>query len=98
MVDKKLNGKYISKISWDWIGKLQPPIGGYVFRVALYVLFQKGVKGTSKDLIISSSGINKFYKMDKKAINKALHELEYLGLVTVERQIGRSPKVTIVDY
>ena len=33
--------------------------------------------------------------MDKRTLNRALHELENLGMITVERQIGRSPRVTI---
>jgi hypothetical protein len=89
---------YIYSISWKWIEKIQAPIGGAAFRVALYIWFQKGVKKTYKNLVISSSGINKFYKMDKRTFNRALHELESLGMVTVERQIGKSPKITVLNY
>ena len=61
----------------------------------LSIWFQKGVKKTPQNLVISSSGVNKFYKMDKRTLNRVLHELENLGMITVERQIGRSPRVTI---
>lgn len=82
---------------WDWISRIQAPIGGAAFRVALYIWFQKGVKQTSKDLVISSGKINDFYTMDKRTFSRALHELENLGMITVERHAGRSPKVTILQ-
>lgn len=93
---ENLNSYYISKIPWEWIGKIQAPIGGAAFRVALYIWFQKCVKKSLKNLVISSSGINKFYKIDGRTFNRALHELEDLKMVEVERHIGRSPRVTIV--
>lgn len=98
MTQEKFNCAFISSIPWDWIAKIQAPIGGAAFRVALYIWFQKGVKGTSKNLTISSGKLNKFYKMDKRTFNRALHELESLEMIAVERQTGRSPRVTIIVY
>ncbi|SRR5674476_621578 len=91
------NCSYISKIPWSWIQKIQSPIGGAAFRVALYIWFKKGVKKTPKNLVISSSGINDFYKMDKRTFSRALHELETLRMIYVERQPGKSPRVTILQ-
>jgi hypothetical protein len=34
--------------------------------------------------------------MDKRTFIRALHELENLEMITVERQAGKSPRVTIV--
>lgn len=95
MVQEKINGNFIPAIPWEWIKKLQAPIGGYTFRVALYIWYQKGVKKSRKDLIISISGINNFFRIDRKAFNRAIHELESLGMIGVERHTGRSPRVTI---
>lgn len=98
MVNKNLDCIFIPSIPWEWISKIQAPIGGAAFRVALYIWFRKGIKKTSKNLVISGSGINEFYKMDKRTISRALHELEDLKMITVERHAGRSPRVTILDY
>jgi hypothetical protein len=89
---------FIPAIPFEWIEKIQAPIGGAAFRVALYIWFKKGVKKTTANLIISSSGINGFYKMDKRTFSRALHELEDLKMITVERSPGRSPKVSILDF
>jgi len=94
MPKEKLDSIFIPPMPWSWIQKLQAPKGGATFRVAHYIWFQKGVKGTTKDLVISSSGLNQFYKMDKRTFIRALHELESLGMITVERQVGKSPKIT----
>jgi len=67
----------------------------YTFRVALYIWYQKGVKKSPKNLVISISGINNFFKIDRKTLNRALHELEKLKMIVVERHTGRNPKVTI---
>jgi hypothetical protein len=91
------NCSYISKIPWSWIQKIQSPIGGAAFRVALYIWFQKGVKKTSRDLVISSGKMNDFYKMDKRTFSRALHELEDLKMIAIERQPGKSPRVTILQ-
>lgn len=45
--------------------------------------------------MISISGINNFFKIDRKTLNRALHELENFKMIVVERHTGRSPKVTI---
>ena len=92
---EKLDILFIPSMPWSWIQKLQAPKGGATFRVAHYIWFQKGVKGTKESLVISSSGLNNFYKIDKRTFIRALHELENLGMITVERQAGKSPKVTI---
>ena len=95
MSKEKLGSLFIPSMPWSWIQKLQAPKGGASFRVAHYIWFQKGVKGTTKNLVISSSGLNQFYKMDKRTFIRALQELESLEMINVERHAGKSPKVTI---
>ncbi len=92
---QKFNSLFIPAMPWSWIKKLQAPRGGATFMVAHYIWFQKGVKETKKSLVISSSGLNRFYKMDKRTFIRAPHELESLEMITVESQEGKSPKVTI---
>ncbi len=92
---EKLDRLFIPSMPWSWIQKLQAPKGGATFRIAHNIWFQKGVTGTTKNLVISSSGLNQFYKMDKRTFIRALHELESLGMINVERQAGKSPRVTI---
>jgi hypothetical protein len=92
-----LDSLFVSPMPWSWIGKIQAPIGGAAFRVAIYIWFKKGVIKSSKNLVISSSGINNFFKMDKRTFSRALHELEKLDMISVERHAGRSPKVSILN-
>jgi DNA-binding transcriptional ArsR family regulator len=96
MPKEKFDSIYIPAMPWSWIQKIQAPKGGATFRVALYIWFQKGVKGTSRNLVISSSGLNQVFKIDKRTVSRALHDLESLGMITVERQAGKSPRVTIL--
>jgi hypothetical protein len=96
MPKEKLDSIFIPAIPWNWAQKLQAPKGGAALRLALYIWFQKGVKMTPKNLVISTSGINKFYKMDKRTFIRALQDLESLGMITVERLPGKSPRVTII--
>ena len=58
-------------------------------------LVPKMCKKSPKNLVISISGINNFFKIDRKTLNRALHELENFKMIVVERHTGRSPKVTI---
>jgi CRP-like cAMP-binding protein len=96
MPPQKLDSAFIPAIPWNWIQRLKPPIGGAAFRVALYIWFQKGVTRTSKNLVITSTGLNRFCKMDVRTFSRALHELEDVGMISVERQVGKSPRVTII--
>lgn len=48
MVQEKINGNFIPAIPWEWIQRLQAPIGEYIFRVALYIWYQKCVKNRQK--------------------------------------------------
>jgi len=88
---------FIPAIPFGWMEKIQVPTGGAAFRVALYIWFKKGVKKTTENLVISSGGVNRFYKMDKRTFSRALHELEDLKMISVERCSGKSPRVTILN-
>ena len=65
----------------------------------MYIWYLKGVKKSSKDLVVTLRGINSFLPIPDLAFPKALEELEKCGMVKTVRQRGKSPTVTILcDY
>jgi len=96
VANEKIVGKFYGQIPCAWLEKLQSPIGGHTFRTAMFIWFLKGFKKSSQDLVISVKTMNEHYKIDKFSLNRALHELEKLGMISVVRGSGKSPRVTIL--
>ncbi|MHB8102216.1 MAG: hypothetical protein ACYDEF_08585 [Methanosarcina sp.] len=94
--NEKIKGKFYSQMPCGWIEKLQYPVGGHTFRVAMFIWYLKGWKRSSQDLVVSAKTVNEHYKIEKLALNRALHVLENLGMITVTRGSGKSPRVTIL--
>ncbi|WP_155398030.1 hypothetical protein [Methanosarcina mazei] len=92
----KIKGAFISQIPVQWIEKLPSNSIGHTYRIALYIWYLKGIKKTSKDLVITLKDINSFLSVPAWSFPKALEELEKCGMIHTTRQRGKSPLVTIL--
>jgi hypothetical protein len=64
--------------------------------VALSIYFRSGIE-QSKRAVLFPSALKRFH-VNRWSAYRALTALENAGLVTVTRQSGRSPLVTILDF
>jgi hypothetical protein len=89
-----IRGEFIKAIPLQW---LTPAAAspGKTLAVALAVWFQFGrSKGRPFKL---TSAILKRFSVSRKASYHGLKELEKIGLITVQRQKGKNPIVTVLD-
>jgi DNA-binding transcriptional ArsR family regulator len=69
-------------------------MSGKTIMAALAIWWQAGMHGRS-NVKLTTSGLKRF-GVDRKAKDRALATLEEAGLVTVQRQKGRNPLITLV--
>ena len=89
---QRYKGEFVAAIPLRW---LQPACAasGKVLAVALAIWFQlKRCKGRSFKLTTS---LLKRFSVGRKASYAALTKLETLGLITVLRQTGKTPVITV---
>ena len=85
--------EHFVRVPWTWVERLTNARHTATYRVALFVLYRHW-KGGGKPFTLSNTavedqGVSRWTKW------AALGELEQLGLITVERRVRRSPKVTV---
>jgi hypothetical protein len=80
------------KVPWGWIDRLATTSSANTYRVALHLLYQHWRNGSRPFLLpnglLATEGVTRHAKW------RALHELERLGLISVEKRPKRSPKIT----
>lgn len=70
-------------------------MGGKTIMAAIALWWQAGMNGTTKGVKLTTAGLRRF-KVDRKAKERALVQLEAAGLIEVERRIGANPLITIL--
>ena len=89
---RRLKGEFIKAVPLQW---LAPVVAcpGKVLAVALAIWFQFG-RCKEKPFKLTSAILKRF-SVSRKARYHGLKELEKLGLITVQRQAGKNPVVTV---
>jgi len=89
---RRLKGEFIKAVPLQW---LAPVVAcpGKVLAVALAIWFQFG-RCKEKPFKLTSAILKRF-SVSRKARYHGLKELEKLGLITVQRQVGKNPVVTV---
>jgi hypothetical protein len=80
-------------IPLNWLTACQE-MSGKTIMVALAIWWQAGMHGR-QNLKLTTSGLKRF-GVDRKAKDRALATLEEAGLVSVLRQRGRNPLITLL--
>jgi len=82
-------------IDWEWIC-LAAQCGGKALQVALTIHFLCGMKYTNtvklSNKIMSDMGVDRFAK------SRAINRLEEENLITVVREQGQAPTITIIQH
>lgn len=93
---KKRMGKFIKgPIPRAWILSAAQ-LRDKALHVGMEVWFRAGL-AKSKSVFISLSGIARDMGFSRSTASRGLGALERAGLVTVERSLGRKPRVTVVE-
>ena len=91
---QKRQGQFV-KVPWVWIDRLAKARHISTYRVALRVLHlhwkRSGQQFALSNGMLEMDGVNRWGKWD------ALHELEQLGLIRVERRPRKSPVITVIS-
>jgi hypothetical protein len=77
-----------------WITKAAG-VEGKTLHVALALYYLAGLN-RSRTVVLSHATLQLF-GVSRQAGNRALHQLEEMELISVDRHVGRSPVVTILD-
>lgn len=92
---KRIVGKFLKgPIPLKWLQKAAP-LKGKALAISMCLWFLKGVS-RSDTVKVSYKLLNKF-KVSRESAYRGLKSLEIEGLISVERHLGRSPVVTILD-
>jgi len=82
-------------IPWNWLTKAaQQP--GKALHVAFTLWFWAGIE-RRRDVFLSLSRAARELGTSRSAMSRGLKFLEHAALVSVQRQSGRKPKVTLLD-
>jgi hypothetical protein len=81
-------------IPWEWLTKAAQ-LPGHGLHVAVGLWFLAGLN--KKSTVMLTSKVLKELGVERRTGYRALEALERAGLVSVERHVGRSPRVTILD-
>jgi hypothetical protein len=81
-------------IPWEWITRAAR-LAGHAWHVGTALWFLAGLK--RKRTVLLTSAVLDELGVGRRTGYRALEALEKAGLVEVERHVGRSPKVTILD-
>lgn len=91
---KKRKAERFVKFPWSWVERLVEARYVATYRVALHVLHQHWRSGGKpfalSNRTVKTEGVGRIAKW------RALGELEQLGLITIERHKGRSPRITVI--
>lgn len=70
---------------------------GRSLHVSLELWYRAGLTG-SAEVVLSLSSVSEACVIDRATASRALGALESAGLVSVRRQVGRAPRVTLLDW
>jgi hypothetical protein len=80
-------------VPWTWAEKLATVRYIATYRVALHVLYRHW-KGRGEPFTLSN-GAMLMEGVERRAKWRGLRELEGLGLITIERRLRRTPRITV---
>jgi hypothetical protein len=84
-------------IPLSWWGRVCRLPGKNPLIVASAIWFVAGLRNRKDDLKLTTSILEKFGLTDRSAKSRSLKVLEKKGLIRVERQSGKNPRVTILN-
>ena len=90
---QKRSKMFLAPVSWEWITRAGK-CSGKSFQVAVAIRHQANLEKRRK-ISLGSRFLNEM-GVSKDAKQRALSALEQEGLIVVEREPGRNPRVTIV--
>jgi hypothetical protein len=82
--------RHFVKVPWSWVERLTRARYIATYRVALHILYEHWRAG-GRPLSLANGAIEGIARGTKW---RALRELEYLGLVSIERRKRKAPRVT----
>ena len=83
-------------IPWNWLCNAALASGrGSGFKLAIVLWHLSGLNRQSKTIKLSGKKLRQM-GVDRHAAYRGLKALETVGLIRVERRLGRSPTVTII--
>jgi hypothetical protein len=90
----KRKRQHFIQVPWDWVERLATARYIATYRVALHILYRhwkdRGLPFTLSNGAMAIEGVSRWQKW------RALQELEQLGLITIERNKRKSPKIVVV--
>jgi hypothetical protein len=91
----KSGGRFLrGPVHLDWLSRAAA-LPGRSLHVAIAVWFMAGLKKTRVVPVSNITGL--LFGLDRNAKYRALEWLETANLISVERQVGRAPVVTILE-
>jgi hypothetical protein len=87
--------EHFAKVPGIWIERLAKARHLATYRLALHILYRHW-KGGGKPFTLSN-GMVAMEGVSRWAKWRALAELERLGLITVKRRKGKSPRITVIE-
>ena len=85
--------KHFVRFPLKWVERLVGSSSAGTYRVALHLLYRDWKNGGQPFLLcnrtLEKEGVNRFAKW------RSLDELEQLGLISIERRVRRSPRITV---
>lgn len=92
---KRRSGEFIrGPIPLDWI-VAAAGLGGSSLKLGLALWFRRGIEGS--DSIQLRPATTKRFGIGRKAAYRALAALEGAGLIVVERRVGRTSRIRLID-
>jgi len=92
----KKTGRFIKgPLPLDWVLRAANLPGSYPMKVAISLWYQAGLHRTNTVKVASRATDD--WGVNCKARYRALGALEEVGLISVQREKGKSPVVTILD-
>jgi hypothetical protein len=91
----KRKGRFVrGPVPLDWL-EAAAGCGGKAVAVAVLLWYRRGV--TRSPEVIVGRTLRDRFAVSQQSFRRALASLECAGLVMVERSVGRSPRITLLD-
>jgi hypothetical protein len=93
-----IKGEFVSgPLPLNWLARACGLPGVKTLATALAIWFEAGRRARRDNLNLTSEILRRFGVTNRSAKQRALEALEREGLISVERQQRKNPKVTILD-
>jgi hypothetical protein len=93
MVKRKKWRRHYVRVPWAWVEHLRSVKAGSTWHLAHVLLYEHWRTG-GKPIVLSNVAMRE-EGIKPRSKSRGLVELTKLGLITVERKTGRSPRITV---